>query len=441
MPRYSKWGAIGQGFGDALNILAGAYLQKTQRDQQQGLLNQLMNQTDTVQVPNPTYNPNPGSTELSPPPGLNMGQMSVPMASGPETVPQTQGRDIYDPRNMGLLSQLNPQVLNMLGMIDQSRPKFQTHFDQTTGLNQWATDRRGGVVPGSYQNLGGGVQKKTPEPNSEFDLRLALSNPNLDPATRDQYSAALKNIESAKQNIPSLQGKGMTERGFTLSFDPTSGATYAVNNATRKREPYNLATHGKIVDEGQYTQARRLALSLSLPDKFNNDKQVALELKKMDAATMVRDIVTSNTPIEAASIPTFMARLSGEVGNLSEADKRPFGGTRAIQGRLEQFQNELTRGTLTEENKKYVLDIVDTIERAAGKNLKRRAGILSKQYAISAQDIMSPEEIANIFTAGIPAPIEMQDGRNNVGSGNDFDNWTTEELEEYGRTGKRPTGR
>lgn len=149
------------------------------------------------------------------------------------------------------------------------------------------------------------------------------------------------------------------------------------------------ARSGKTIVVGpQPTQAPRTGAPLSEDratlkyiEDFNKDSGVIRAKQALDGAENVRQLATSGNPIAAAAIPTYMARASGEVGNLSEPDKAPFGGTREILGKMEASLNQLANGTLTEENKNFLIELAEVMQNSATKNLDRRGREMAKQFS------------------------------------------------------------
>jgi hypothetical protein len=124
---------------------------------------------------------------------------------------------------------------------------------------------------------------------------------------------------------------------------------------------------------------------------FNKDKVVQKANEQIAAADNIVSLVNSNNPIGHAAVPTFMARAAGEVGALTEADKAPFGGTKALTGRIQQVISDYSSGKLTPENKKFILDLTGTLKKSAAKNIenvaKREVPKLSKANKIDKKDI------------------------------------------------------
>lgn len=128
-------------------------------------------------------------------------------------------------------------------------------------------------------------------------------------------------------------------------------------------------------------------------NRFNADPEVRKQNARIDFSNDVIGLVLSGNPIAAGAIPTFMARGSGEVGALSESDKAPFGGSRAILSRLQQSFQQAVDGKLTPNNQKFLTDLSRTFINSAEKNLNRVAVERSKQYSKNSDVFSSPEEL------------------------------------------------
>lgn len=125
---------------------------------------------------------------------------------------------------------------------------------------------------------------------------------------------------------------------------------------------------------------------------FNADPAVRRGESMITSANTIIDAVASNNPVANAALPTLMARASGEVGNLSEADKAPFGGSRALQARMKQVAKELSTGLRTEENLKFIEELAE-IFKATGQRAKTRiAKERSKQFG-KGNRLLKEEEI------------------------------------------------
>lgn len=170
----------------------------------------------------------------------------------------------------------------------------------------------------------------------------------------------------------------------------------------------------QIVDTGREDRHEENKIT-SVIKAFDNDGGVRKQQGAIDGASTVRELVLSGNPIGAGAIPTYMARASGEVGNLSEADKAPFGGTRAILGRMQAAFEQMATGQLSQTNRDFLLEMADMMEKNANANLDRRAHDLSKQYAKAFK--MNDREIYETLRPGRPyeAPKKKEEQKSTGG--------------------------
>lgn len=149
----------------------------------------------------------------------------------------------------------------------------------------------------------------------------------------------------------------------------------------------------QLAEERKYRHLERRAQeSKNLVDKFNLDPSARRAQTMIDASSNIVGLIESGNPIAHSAIPTFMARASGEVGNLSEADKAPFGGSQALIARIKAVTQQAVSGKLTEENQKFVLELARLLDSKANQNLDKLARTRSKQYS-KGNPFLSEEEI------------------------------------------------
>jgi hypothetical protein len=129
-------------------------------------------------------------------------------------------------------------------------------------------------------------------------------------------------------------------------------------------------------------------IKIGIIRNFNADPQVRKTQSMIDGARIVTDILDTDNPIGDAAIATFMARNSGEVGALTEADKAPFGGSRALDAKVAQVATNLATGKLTDENRKFVGELAQVMKKAAEKNFDRHAKKYAKQYSGASKDLV-----------------------------------------------------
>lgn len=129
---------------------------------------------------------------------------------------------------------------------------------------------------------------------------------------------------------------------------------------------------------------------------YNGDTVVKKFAGAAEQAGQVVDLLNSNNPLADNTIPTFMARASGEVGNLSEADKKPFGGAQSLSARIKQATEQMNSGTLTPENREFVGRLAETMSKHAQEAQDKRARILAEQYG-RANSNVSPQDVLGVI--------------------------------------------
>lgn len=192
------------------------------------------------------------------------------------------------------------------------------------------------------------------------------------------------------------------QRGLTKS--QTELLKTQLEGAVKKGKfnPIELARFVNLHDERQFNrQLRKDKFGAQILDKVEKDPVIKKSNEAIASAETILQLVdmSATNPIAAASIPTFMARASGEVGNLSEADKMPFGGSRAIDARIAQAMEQWQRGTLTPENQKFVGDLAAVLVKNKGRIGDKRRRQLAENYS-QAQTQFSKDEIYDIVGVG-----------------------------------------
>lgn len=153
------------------------------------------------------------------------------------------------------------------------------------------------------------------------------------------------------------------------------------NNQANLNEDRDLLRNNLQEDRAQRNADRKINMRTEIVKRFNSMPNVKKYQSSIDAADNVIDLISSNNPIADNAVPTYMARASGEVGNLSEPDKAPFGGSQALLDRMQQAVSQATAGKLTPENRQFVRQLAETMKKSAMKNMNNQANKFSQQEA------------------------------------------------------------
>ena len=168
------------------------------------------------------------------------------------------------------------------------------------------------------------------------------------------------------------------------------------------------ATRTALKEQRDQTNAdRRLTIQTNLINRFNQTQNVKKYQGAVDASDNVIELINSGNPIADSAIPTYIARASGEVGNLSEADKAPFGGTQALIGKLGQVVERAKTGKLTSENREFVRQLAETMKSSAIKNKINYAKTFAKQYSRLGDYGREPEILATIAPESLENNVQV----------------------------------
>lgn len=103
--------------------------------------------------------------------------------------------------------------------------------------------------------------------------------------------------------------------------------------------------------------------------KTEFNQKIKKSLDAFNAVSNAKASINAGNPIGDASVVNFLAKASGEVGALTEADKAPFGGSRALDAKLAQALEMAKSGKMTPANRKIVKQVIDVFEKAHRRNI------------------------------------------------------------------------
>lgn len=229
-------------------------------------------------------------------------------------------------------------------------------------------------------------------------------------------SEELKFVQSAQDklaDILSRRGKEATTFKSDLTL-PDGTPVFQkgdqfINAATNEPVPPDQLKKIQSRGEKMFTageERRKTQYVSGLVKDFKNDAVVKKSSEMIASAALVMNVSIDalDNPIAANAIPTFAARASGEVGNLSEADKAPFGTSKQITDRLAQIKSTyLEKGTITEDNFNYIMQLSKVMQKTAVSNIKDRAKKMSTSFA---SPLAPKEDLLMRFNAYADEPRE-----------------------------------
>ena len=114
--------------------------------------------------------------------------------------------------------------------------------------------------------------------------------------------------------------------------------------------------------------------------EFNKDKIVAASQTALNQANRAKQLLATNNPISAAVVTRALARMSGEVGVMTDKDVESFAGSKALTAQAKQLLEQASTGKLTPENREFMLEIIETMEKVESNILEKRGQQYSEQF-------------------------------------------------------------
>jgi len=136
---------------------------------------------------------------------------------------------------------------------------------------------------------------------------------------------------------------------------------------------------------GESEERRKDAVKLAKMQKpvqiFNQDKIVIPAQTRLASAEAAQFVLKMGNPIGDEAVKTFLARASGEVGTLTDTDAARFGGSKSIVSRIGAITQQYIDGKLTDENRKYLMELTDAYKKSADDTINKRADFIARQQS------------------------------------------------------------
>lgn len=207
--------------------------------------------------------------------------------------------------------------------------------------------------------------------------------------------------------------EGQEERRQTLTPYQEADIALRKGQAERSKEKLKFLQSEQERKEGQFKRSQSFRESKETVRKFEkiakdftSDKVVSNLRSRIQEVTAGRQLIeeAKENPIAASALPRTLARLSGEVGVLTDQDVKAFGGSKAIKDRLEQTAKELTTGLLSDTNREYMASLLEAMDKAAKSNLENQATSFAGRGAKTID--ADPEELKSyLIQSELTSPV------------------------------------
>lgn len=209
---------------------------------------------------------------------------------------------------------------------------------------------------------------------------------------RDEYGdkTKMRNADSevskfARSEFQRMFGKAVPD---SVSAEQMRDAGYNLGTllgiketAEARKEAAKAGREDRALMRQQMLNQKNIQNIDKLQTNFNKDKVGMAANEGLAAANMAESLLDNDSPIADSAIKRQLARLSGEVGVMTDQDVASFGGSQAIKDKLSQSIKMMTDGKLTKQNKDYMRKLIDTMKARREAQLVERAEFHAEQGA------------------------------------------------------------
>lgn len=165
----------------------------------------------------------------------------------------------------------------------------------------------------------------------------------------------------------------------------------ARDNAAMRNMMFKERQDFKEMQNREQEAQRRVSNLEKTQSNYNKDKLVGKFQEQLSSADDAEALLLSNNPIADEVSKGKIARLSGEVGVLTDQDIKRFAGSTATLSKAKQAFEQAKSGKLSYENRQLMLSLVRGLKDNADQHLQKRAMDYAKQ---SAKRLNIPEDEA-----------------------------------------------
>jgi hypothetical protein len=178
-------------------------------------------------------------------------------------------------------------------------------------------------------------------------------------------------------NEQNVEDQGVMDR-LKTQISSTEGISSADRRSRENIAQWDNASNERVAALNAQNKATKEDRALVQIDKtLRNDYVVKQRTEQLQYAQNTLDLLKSDNPVANQASKTQLARLSGEVGVLTDKDTERFGGSKAVVTKIEQALKEAATGKLSEKNKSFLTDLATTFYTAAQNSLNSRLNELA----------------------------------------------------------------
>lgn len=238
----------------------------------------------------------------------------------------------------------------------------------------------------------------------EFRPRIEASQ-FVDPTIQGIQTGITQRTKRGQQ-VADIQGAQKFKTGERESAQEFKEGESALDRDLRRELARITQQTAKLTSEKRQGQQTRLGAK-----DFNNlvkGNKVFEKLKIMGgSASRIKELVATQNPVVDEAMKTQLARMMGEVGNISDADKEAFGGSKAIVDRMKRYTSKQATGQLTEQDRSYISELAEVMletSRDGVNKIRNEALPLAAAFGIDSATADQILDFQSQFEVEIPQP-------------------------------------
>lgn len=154
-----------------------------------------------------------------------------------------------------------------------------------------------------------------------------------------------------------------------------------------------------FVDRQDEDKTRKMEKPIKSYESDATVKQVNEALLRAEGA---RVALENDSVFALPATSRALARLSGEVGVLTDADVAVWQGSQAVLDRFSRWMKNAAKGTMTQEDKKNAKEMLDVYTKVAENRKRQKAVEIAKRYASTTSDY-SEQQMTDILLGNNPS--------------------------------------
>lgn len=365
----------------------------------------LLAQADSMQAPQASPIPMPSPSPM--PEEQPLPEAAQAPMPEPEIVPQAAPMSAQTPVSA------EPEMPSLPSSAPQEMPKETERERLNREIGELITQSDGGVtdaLKAERENIENLVKQRELFGAQDVPWDLTGLMALVDVWTGSNFAASYRPPETRKdrqQLMVQLQDQiNAAKRGLSKNQMDYLGTKLKARLEERaeldKKEMSRLESIAKGEAKKEKALDQKEKILTRAVEKYNSDPELKELNKRKTSALAAKQLLSLDNPIAGEAAKTAIARLSGEVGNLSDTDRASFGGSKAWNSRVEQLEEQAFSGELTPENKQFLQQVVAAFETSINSSIGSRSKALARQF--SKINNVNERDVYGTFRPGEPWP-------------------------------------